>query len=83
MYKVLSAAIAAVLASILFVVAGAFVQAAPEIDPVPASPSLDIAATRVTYLESLDLLVFEQTLQGEVGLAMPSPAGQLDGAPVY
>lgn len=46
------------------------------------SPALEIQSTQVQYLEDLDLLVFEQELNGTVGTTLPQAAGQLDGAPV-
>ena len=43
---------------------------------------LTLAAAKVSHLESLDLLVFEQRLEGVPGRTTPTPRGQLDGAPV-
>ncbi|NEQ51646.1 MAG: hypothetical protein F6K11_16155, partial [Leptolyngbya sp. SIO3F4] len=43
---------------------------------------LEIQATKVDYLAELDLLVFEQQLNGDAGSTLPQAAGQLDGAPV-
>lgn len=43
---------------------------------------LKLEGAEVRYLESLDLLVFEQRLAGQPGRTTPTPRGQLDGAPV-
>ncbi|NEQ52650.1 MAG: hypothetical protein F6K11_21350, partial [Leptolyngbya sp. SIO3F4] len=48
---------------------------------VTQSPALEIQATKVDYLAELDLLVFEQQLNGDAGSTLPQAAGQLDGAP--
>ncbi|MEL6989473.1 MAG: hypothetical protein AAGK97_16800 [Bacteroidota bacterium] len=60
------------------------VRAQPEYEvlPIAASSALELDATNVKYLEDLDLVVFEQKLQDRVGGSMPSPKGELDGAPV-
>lgn len=51
--------------------------------PIPeANGDLQIREASVTYLESLDLLVFEQRLEGEAGGTLPQARGALDGAPV-
>ena len=53
--------------------------------PVVATPNsvdLQVSNSQVKYLEELDLLVFEQTVAGKAGESLPTPAGQLDGAPV-
>lgn len=42
----------------------------------------DITAASVAYLSDLDLLVFEQQAAGTAGATIPTPRGQLDGAPV-
>lgn len=55
-------------------------QATPAV--TPATEDLVIVAAKVDYVEELDLLVFEQTVQGIAGGTSPTPAGQLDGAPV-
>lgn len=44
--------------------------------------ALDIKAANVQYIANLDLLVFEQQTKGRIGSALPTAAGQLDGAPV-
>ena len=55
---------------------------AVDVEPLAKTSDLDIRATAVTYLKNLDLLVFEQQVNGIVGRTLPKPAGQLDGAPV-
>jgi hypothetical protein len=50
-------------------------------DPEPP-PDLDLLAASVTYVESIDALVFEQRVRGEAGATVPTPVGGLDGAPV-
>ncbi len=57
---------------------GAGVAAAP----IAMSPSLDLTAASVTYLEDLDVLVFEQSVAGQAGTTVPAARGGLDGAPV-
>ncbi|MGK7911795.1 MAG: hypothetical protein AB4050_10005 [Synechococcus sp.] len=49
---------------------------------VPQSPALEIRSAQVQYIEELDLLVFQQQLEGSIGSSLPQAAGQLDGAPV-
>ncbi|MFG6099646.1 hypothetical protein SPB21_30670 [Leptothoe sp. ISB3NOV94-8A] len=46
------------------------------------NPALEIQLAQVKYLDDLDLLVFEQQVNGMVGATLPQAAGQLDGAPV-
>jgi hypothetical protein len=60
----------------------AIAQTAPTVEPTLQSPALDIQSTQVRYLPELELLVFEQQLEGVVGSTLPQPAGQVDGAPV-
>ncbi|MEM9805108.1 MAG: hypothetical protein AAF959_07485 [Cyanobacteria bacterium P01_D01_bin.56] len=67
---------AAIAASLITFVGSSWAQ------PVAPSSALEIQATQVQYLKDLDLLVFEQTLQGEAGSIVPEAAGQLNGAPV-
>ncbi len=57
-------------------------QAVPDITPLPRSANLEIKAASVTYIEHLDLLVFEQKVRGEAGGTVPAAKGQMDGAPV-
>ncbi len=54
----------------------------PGISPLATSPDLEIHAASVRYLSELDLLVFEQQVQGRAGGTTPRARGQLDGAPV-
>lgn len=48
----------------------------------PFKQAFDIEAASVTYYESIDALVFEQRVAGIAGSQTPTPAGQLNGAPV-
>jgi hypothetical protein len=57
-------------------------KAEPRTTPPAAAPDLEIRSARVTYLEDLDLLVFEQKVAGRAGATVPEAAGQMDGAPV-
>ena len=43
---------------------------------------LTIRSAAVTYIKDMDLLVFEQKLNGTIGTTAPKEIGQLDGAPV-
>ena len=52
------------------------------IAPLPATADVEVRSSQVEYLSDLDLLVFEQVLEGQAGQTIPSAAGQLDGAPV-
>jgi hypothetical protein len=52
------------------------------VTPLPESPDLDLVETHVTYLEDLDLLVFELAVKGTAGGTLPGRHGQLNGAPV-
>lgn len=54
----------------------------PRGTPPEASADLEITKATVTYLPSLDLLVFEQEVAGVAGGTTPNPRGSLDGAPV-
>src|SRR5690606_35206288 len=47
-----------------------------------ATPDLDLTRAAVRYLPDLDLLVFEQEVEGTAGGTTPEARGQLDGAPV-
>ena len=53
-----------------------------EVQPTEKTDDLVIAAASVTYLEDLELLVFEQRLQGKAGNTVPTARGQLHEAPV-
>ena len=55
---------------------------APKITPLDRSANLEVQAARVTYLEDLDLLVFEQQVRGRAGGDVPAAKGEMDGAPV-
>lgn len=55
---------------------------AQAVNPVAPTPALELQATQIYYQEDLDLLVFEQQLNGNVGSTLAQPVGQLDGAPV-
>ena len=68
-----------VLASSLNFAGAAYGQ---ELAVLPQTPALEIQSTQVQYVSELDLLVFEQELNGKVGSILPQPAGQMDGAPV-
>jgi len=47
-----------------------------------APSDLTIRSASVTYIKDMDLLVFEQQMNGTVGTSLPKPIGQMDGAPV-
>jgi hypothetical protein len=49
---------------------------------VSKNPDLILTGASVTYVTSLDLLVFEQKVQGKAGATTPTKRGQTDGAPV-
>lgn len=49
---------------------------------VEKTPDLTLKAARVEYRSDLDLLVFEQKVEGAAGGTVPHPRGELDGAPV-
>ena len=61
---------------------GGKAQSVQAVNAIAQTPALEIQSTRVRYLEALDLLVFEQQLNGDVNSVLPQPVGQLDGAPV-
>jgi len=46
------------------------------------SADMKLTAVSVKYLPDLELLVFEQKVRGAAGKTKPTPAGQLNGAPV-
>lgn len=52
--------------------------------PLPHAddPSLQAISLGVSYDASIDTVVFEMQLEGDAGAATPTPAGQVDGAPV-
>lgn len=43
---------------------------------------MNLTEARVSYMKSLDLLVFEMQVEGQAGNTTPEPAGQMNGAPV-
>lgn len=47
-----------------------------------AGKDLTLENGAVRYVEDLDLLVFEFTVEGIAGKTVPKPAGKMDGAPV-
>jgi hypothetical protein len=49
---------------------------------IAKTPALELRTASVRYLANLDLLVFEQQVNGQIGSTLPTPVGQLDGAPV-
>ena len=53
---------------------------APQTDPPPAD--FDLTAASATYDEELGHVVFTIDVAGAAGATVPTPAGQLDGAPV-
>jgi hypothetical protein len=56
---------------------------AAALSPVPeASAHLELTAATVSYLQELDLLVFEQRVKGTAGAVVPTARGELHGAPV-
>lgn len=57
-------------------------QSTAAITPTEKSPDLELTGTRVRYLKDLDLLVFEQTVNGAAGRTIPEAKGSVDGAPV-
>lgn len=46
------------------------------------SADMDLTSVQVSYMNSLDLLVFEMQVEGSAGKTTPEAAGQLNGAPV-
>ncbi|HLR30858.1 MAG TPA: hypothetical protein VK074_00100 [Fodinibius sp.] len=53
-----------------------------DLNPTQITDDLKITDASVEYLEELDLLVFQQKVQGEAGGTVPEANGDLDGAPV-
>lgn len=53
-----------------------------KVTAIPKSPDIEIRSATVKYLPDLDLLVFEQQVNGTVGKTLPTPKSKLDGAPV-
>lgn len=54
----------------------------PTVNPLKKTDDLEITGARVRYLEDLDLLLFEQDVQGTAGNTIPQAKGSMDGAPV-
>ena len=52
------------------------------VNSVPASSDLELRRSQVSYHSDLDLLVFEQKVEGTIGDTLPTAAGQVDTAPV-
>ncbi len=55
---------------------------AQDVVPTPGTVDLEITDAAVRYLDDLDLLVFEQEVDGTAGNTTPEARGQMDGAPV-
>ncbi|MEO1434264.1 MAG: hypothetical protein AAFV80_01925 [Bacteroidota bacterium] len=60
----------------------AFAQGEQEDPAFANSPDLKIINTSVVFDDRLDQLIFSIEVEGEAGASLPSPVGQLDGAPV-
>ncbi|MBL4633105.1 MAG: hypothetical protein JKY56_04490 [Kofleriaceae bacterium] len=60
--------------------------AVPELAPSEQTPgyadSFAITDARVSYIPGLELLIFEQDVEGAAATFAPTPAGGIDGAPV-
>ncbi len=54
----------------------------PAASPIAVTPDLLLTGAEVSYLADMDMMVFEQSVEGEAGATIPEAAGQLDGAPV-
>ncbi len=52
------------------------------VTPVPSTPDLEVAGARVYTVPDLELLVFEQRVQGRAGGTVPAARGELHRAPV-
>jgi hypothetical protein len=57
-------------------------MASTNINSTPKTDDLNLTDASIEYLEELDLLVFQQEVQGEAGATKPKAKGSLDGAPV-
>ncbi|MEM6726245.1 MAG: hypothetical protein AAF598_19535, partial [Bacteroidota bacterium] len=71
-----------VLLLVLFLTATALAQGENEDPAFSTSPDLKISNTSVVFDDRLDQLIFTIEVEGTAGASIPSPAGQLDGAPV-
>jgi len=56
--------------------------AAAQVQPTQKTDDLVIESASVTYLQDLDLLVFEQQVRGQAGMTTPTARGAMHGAPV-
>lgn len=56
--------------------------ASGQVHPAEKTEDLVVSDAQITFMEDLDLLVFEQTVKGTAGNTVPEPAGHMDGAPV-
>lgn len=50
--------------------------------PMESDPSFDIEGATVTYRPEIDSLIFSMQVAADAASAAPTPAGQVDGAPV-
>lgn len=57
-------------------------QAMEPVTPLAKTADVEIKSAQVEYLPELDLLVFEQKVNGTIGKTLPKAKGQLNGAPV-
>ncbi len=73
--------VALVMVATFAVAPGAFSAQTP-VDPIEATPDLLLTDAAVTFRSDLDMVVFEQSVEGVAGATIPEAAGQLDGAPV-
>lgn len=60
----------------------AFSEPTNSVNSIVSTPDLELRQAQVSYLSDLDLLVFEQQVEGTIGKTLPTAAGQLDTAPV-
>jgi hypothetical protein len=66
----------------ILAIALTIIQLQSETVAINKSNDLTIQSAAVTYSKDMDLLVFEQKLNGKIGTNAPKAIGQLDGAPV-
>ena len=59
-----------------------FAEPINSVNSVESSLDLELRQAQVSYLSDLDLLVFEQQVEGNIGKTLPAAAGQMDTAPV-
>ena len=52
------------------------------VNSIASTPDLELRKAKVAYHSDLDLLVFEQHVNGTIGQTLPTAAGQMDTAPV-